>query len=592
MDIQNDSPAPDPWLHKLRGMIREAGEELPDDLARVAPFVFVDLPADDMARKVAEVLRGRNLLFRRGREIGTINSNGLWCAMTPSRFQTFLPVDAELIPYRKTETATGKIIKAEFSKQKLAAVLESDILINRTPEILRINRVRLPVFREAADEREKKERKGFTKIELSKEGFDAESGTWTCQSEDFPEDMPPIEAVAFLMALLKHFPFSDKDRMAALIAGMLTVFCAGMFRGRPPMFLVNANLPGSGKSRLGQLILDIVFGSAGKSGYRYDRVDEVRKELDAKAQNFAGYVFFDDLPKGKVQSEDLNRWLTAKTWECRVMGSKEMFSGPLQAITVMTGNQITLDDGIDRRTIIIDLYPRLRVGKRPLPEDAIPINDDFFEDAAMRSKILASLWSLVRHWDDSDRPGLAEFNEKPLESFEGWSRIVPPMVLHAGWGNPLVKFEAADTGDRETRDFEKMAELLIKEKCIATGNNAAYVTMSDTISVCRRLGIFSEILGGAEAVLKDLENNPRHKWRIPDGASEVTDEEKLRQAAEWSDKSIQSRWGKKLPKSAIIGQYIECGGSWWEMGTRASTGKEKFQIRRIEEAELDGGNPA
>lgn len=597
-EADEDGQAADPpvagWMEKMRAFFAASGEPVPDEIAGRHPYVFVGsrdnpAPPDDFARRVVEILRGRNLLFRRGLELGTVDESGTWHEMTVDRVRTWLPAVAAVIPFKATEKADGKPIKAGIPYDLARAFLASDELWNKCPEIRLVNLVRMPVLRDELDER------GKRKIELLPLGYDAASKIYTVhQTPDFDEHLDPNEGFKFLDGLLKYFAFSDESRLAVQIAAMLTVYVRGLYSGRSPMFLWNSNLAGSGKSRLSQLALDPVFGDAGKSGYSFDSGDEVRKELDAAAQAFAPYIWFDDVPKGTVRNTDLNRWLTAKTWQCRVLGSKAIFKGPVFASTFMTGAQIELDSMISRRTLVVDLFPREKSRNRQLPEDAVPINDAFFENEDTRGKVLAALWSLVRWWDERGRPGMKECpelaGESPLESFESWSEIVPPIVATVSFGNCLRRFEAPDAGDTETREFEKLAELLIRKHC--EGREAATVTMEDVVAAARLAGLFVEHLGALEDVVRDLERMKGWTWDFPDEIDEMTGEEgekaalewKRQRAAGWTDKRLQSSWGKRFRKSAVSGQYFRFGGDVWEFGTRETSRKSAFPITKVKPA--------
>jgi hypothetical protein len=583
------------WVEKMREIFVVAGEALPDEIACLRPFVYVDLAPDDFARKCGELLVGTNLLFKRGQEIGTVEQDGSWLDMTPDRLRTFLPDAAGIFPFKHTDSSDGKPIKVGIPVELARAVLASDTFRVKLPELRAVNQVKMPVVRDTLDERDNERRKGFKKLELLPLGYDAATMTYTVlQGPDFDEEMDPEEAIAWLRSLFKYFAFSDRERLAVQIAGMLSVFGKGIYKGRPPMFLSNSNLAGSGKSRLSQLMIEPVYGEAAASGYSYEKREEVRKELDSAAQVYSPYLWFDDVPKGVIRSTDLNRWLTSKTWQCRIMGGNKIFKGPLLGVTIMTGAQIELDPMLARRTLIVDLFPRQKSRNRALPEDAILINDAFFECEDMRRKILSCLWAVIRFWDDMGRPGLSEIpvleGERPLESFEGWSTIIPPIVAATGWGNCLKSFTAPDAGDTETREFEKLAQILIRAH--AVGRDSAVIKQADTVCAARKNGLFVELLGSLDDVFANLDRQKNWVWKLPDEVTDMDDgprkeklveDEKRHIAASYTDNSIQSGWGKKIRKSAIFGQLFEVDGEVWEFGTRESR-IASFIIKRVTEA--------
>lgn len=256
------------------------------------------------------------------------------------------------------------------------------------------------MLREDLDER------GLRKIELLNEGYDAATKTYTCIGLSYDETLDPDEAVLWLRHLLRDFPWGDEDRSRAVfVQFFMTLFCRGLYIGKAPFGIFMSNLPGSGKSKLAQLCIEPVEGAVGApSGWNVEDKQETRKEMDAAAQDFASYLWFDDVDRIKVRSTDLNRWLTSKTWTCRVLGTGRRFHGALRAMTLMTGNGLSVDDNLERRTLWVDLFARMKSSERPAAKDRIELNEAFFEDPENMRKCLAVQWAMVRGWDLHERP--------------------------------------------------------------------------------------------------------------------------------------------------------------------------------------------
>jgi hypothetical protein len=584
---EESSEKPDELAGNLREFYEAAGVPVPDSQARKAPLLFVNLPPDEMAKKVSDYLQGRHLLFRRDDEVGTIDEEtGRWKPMTSDRFRTWLPSTAGIVPFSKFDKDNGKPIKGAIKVEDARAILASDDLRVRLPILERINLIRLPVLRKALDDR------GLSRLELLPLGYDPETRVFTIHAGYlYDEEQDPNEGFRHLEHLLRFFSWGDGERSRAVqVCAMLSVFCREMYAGRSPMFLWNSNLPGSGKSRLAQLALELVEGRAGKSGYHYTDPQEVRKELDATAQGFGSYLWFDDVRKGTIRNNDLNRWLTARVWEGRVMGTNQKFKVPLQSVTMMTGNQITLDADIQRRTLIVDIFAKQTARERVLPEDALVLDDPFFDDEENLAKVASGLYSLVRWWDENGRPGTSE---KPLESFESWSRVVPAIVEASPFGNALLPVTAMDTGDAESREWKELVKCLVLNFC--EGQQEAEVTMRDVIRTARLNELFCEVLGRVDDIVRDLDTRRGFEWpEIPDpddpeGYSIVpeTDEQKRPIAAEWTDRSIDAKWGKMFRSAAVAGQWFPVAGKIWEFGTRRSNRGSRFTIREVCEPVAD-----
>ena len=599
--------------------MEQAGIEPPDQLALTASYLNVGgersaTPPQVLAEKTADLLRGKNLLFRRAHELGTIDpSSGQWEVMTPHRFCTWLPGTGMITPISGFWPKTGLPIVAGLGVENARLILASDEMRVLMPVVERINRVRLPVFRALVqsdakpekdwtleeleamtlEERRRIARRGFRKLELLPLGYDGPTKTFTASAFQFDSDLDPNEALKWLLLLVRDFQWGDPVRSRSVfVQAFLTLFCRGLYLGKSPMFLFNSNLVGSGKSRLAELCIKPVVGSenTAPSGWNRDDRQETRKELDAFAQAFSPYIWFDDLDRCRVASTDLNRWLTAKTWSCRVMGGKETFRGPLFAATFMTGLCVTTDDNLERRTLWVDLFARQASNEREIKTDRIELDDDYFENTANMQHCCAVCWALIRWWDENDRPMT---KQRPVESFESWSRIVASIAECAGFKDGLKRYESPDSGNQEGREWKMLTTALIREHCIKPQSSSAVVTMRDVVRCARLEGLLVDKLWTLRQVqdeLAQLHKSKKFDWpdveeKFEEGSTwrSPNDEEKRLIAAEWTNRSMDSGFGKAFKKAAVAGQWFYgADGKVYEFGKRGEGKLEsQFVIRMI-----------
>ena len=604
MPEDNENPTPEnekpkEGLENLRPFMEGAGVEVPADLKKSTPYLYINAPVDEMANSVADFLRGKHLLFRRGREeIVTIDEDtGHQRVMTPNRLRTWLPDTAGLIPVIKFDKESGKPIKGELDTKQTSGILSCDALLFKLPSIEAVNPVPIPVFSDELDERDDPKRRGFKKLQLSPFGYHAPTKSYTIHGGlQYDEDMDPNEAVRFFRNLFRYFPMDDRST-AVHLSAMLSVFCRRIYVGRTPMFLYNSNLGGSGKSKLAECAVMPVHGRPGSTSYDQFQQKDVKSDLDSIANTYKPYVLFDDfeLPGDtQLRSNHLNRWLTADVWESRTYGKNtERRDIPLEAVTLMTGIKFNLEGQLRRRTLFIDLFAKQKASERVLPEDAVLITTSFMRDPERRKQLLSAMWAMVRWWDDHGRNGTGT---RPLESFEDWSAVVPGIVFNCGFANALEKFEAADAGDIEGAELAELVRLLIKENLVDKGLTRATVMMVDIIRTARKNELFEAKLWSLEQVMNELENK-RFKWRTTDREGnplddghggektedELTREDKLEQAAEWQNAAIGSKWGKYFKKLVTAGQYFECDGRWWQFGSRDKTRGSKYEITLLED---------
>lgn len=589
---------------KLRPLHDAAGVTQPDEAAKTAPTIYVGVeknrpPPYKLADELGKLLQGRDLLFMRAGTVVTIDPVTGHCEpMDAETFVTWIVQRAGIVMvkgYNTDDNGKRKIIEGDIGVNMARVILKSPNFRVRLPVVESINRVRLPVWRDELDERNEEQRKGFKKIELLPEGYDAPTKSFTCLGWDYDTDLDPDKAIKWLNRLIRYFPWGDEERSKAVfVQYFITLFCQNLYIGKAPFGIFASNLPGSGKSKLAQLCVEPVIGpAASPSGWNVEDKQETRKELDAAAQNFSSYMWFDDVDRITVKSTDLNRWITSKTWSCRVIGTKNTFQGPLKAMTIMTGMSLKVDDNLDRRALWVDLFARMKASERPIEEDRIHLNEEFFANEDNMRQCLAVCYAMVRWWDECWRPCT---QQRFIEGFESWSSIVPSIVERCGFRKGLAKYEAPDGGDIEGREWKMLATVLIDEFCIAKGADKAEVSMRDVIRVARLNGLFQDVLGSLDQVQRDLEEKvalKKFRWKsviqemTPENEEDPTyfkerdptKEEQRLQAAEWTDKATDSTWAKKFRRSAVAGQYFEGKDKrTYEFGDRCSSRKSKFVL--------------
>lgn len=555
----------------LRPWAEAAGVPLLDEDALKVPEIYVGGPGQRVVAEVADLLgTGKYGLFRRGEQYGTIEADGTWTPMTYERLCTWLSLDCGFRAYKGTQDEKRD---AEFSVKLTRLMLASDEFRRKVKVIAAINPVRLPVFRDELDER------GNRKLDLLAPGYDERSKSFTLPAPAFDPDMDPNEAVKLIRSLIQFFPWGDDRSMAVQVAGMLSGFCRFLYSGRAPMFFLNANLPGSGKTNLAKLMLYPVFRNAHEAGYQKENPKEVKQELDAAAQAGAPYVFFDDLPPGVIRDSNLNRWVSGSEWQCRVLQTPALYAGQNRAMTVMTGNRVILSPDLGRRSLGVDLFANLPSKDRTLPKGAIEITDEFFADSAWMDRILSALWSLVRYWDDCGRPML---HKRVIGGFEAWSRFVPNIVAAASFGDCMASSEHNDYGD-ESVEFETLLKLVIDEFAQRMGETEVMVTMRQIVGCARRNGLFIDQLGTVEDVLDTEGRSNGFRWKEAEFGDQAM------QASEWMDPSIRSKWGRFFRKAIANGRlWFGSDKSVWRLGDRSSNHGSKWHLR----CEVDAaGNP-
>lgn len=605
----------------LRPLHEAAGVPMPDGGNLRAPCIYVGAegsrPAiQDLILQMTDLVRTRGL-YKRHDVIGIIDeANGKFKPMTAHSFCSWIVLNAGISPHKgidiDKETGAERLKKSDLGVEQARLILASEELLAKLPEIEYVNKVQLPVWREELDERDNPARKGFKKMELLEPGYDAQTKTFTVHSAPaVDESIDSLEAAEYLLALFKTFDWSDKEasgvanRMAVHLSCALTTVSRYLYHGKSPFFIYVSNLEGSGKGALVRAALLPVFRRAGPDDIDLGDPKELRNVLNTKAGVGSPFLWVEELPENwNLNDKNLARWATTEMWPFRPMGqNREMMEADITKMqTVVAANRITVDRNIGRRSLMADLFPMQEAAEKKLPEGTQLLSAEFFADPENLNKLLSCYIALLRGWDDAGRP---KSKDRSLESFEGWSEIVPAVIECMNLGSPLVPFVAAGSGDDDSRQMKRLVQMVIDRSCFSevrgqrTPLAAVTVTMKDIVRIARENDLFVERLGALDQIYDDLNAKKGHKWKdvvdtrdaelIDDdeGPSwpsmrDPTDAEKRSQAAEYIDEKVGSAWGKFFRRQAVDERpFLSTCGIAYKFGDRGSSRKSQFVLRRL-----------
>ncbi|MCC7388309.1 MAG: hypothetical protein IT431_06035 [Phycisphaerales bacterium] len=279
-------------------------------------------------------------------------------------------------------------------------------------------------------------------------GFDPVTGVLYMPGCEFPE-IPArpthgdaCESCDRLLDLVCDFPFASTAHAAAHLSAVLTAVARHAFTGPSPLFLVDANVRGAGKTLLGSIVAIIATGRVPPmSSYVHDSM-ECRKQITTLAMEGARVVLLDNLG-GVIGNDALDRALTSDWWQDRVLGTNSSFSGPMLAVWIATGNNVTVKADTTRRTVYIRLDSPL---ENPEDRAGFRHRDLIGHVLANRPRLLADAITIVAAYLQAGRP---DMELRPYGSFNGWSDVVRSAVRWLGLPDPCDTREllevAADT---------------------------------------------------------------------------------------------------------------------------------------------------
>jgi hypothetical protein len=238
-----------------------------------------------------------------------------------------------------------------------------------------------------------------------------------------------VEAVAELLDLVCDFPFASDAHRAAWVAGLLTPLAKLAISSPAPLFMVDANVRGSGKSKLVDVISVIITGREMARMFYTPNNDEMKKQVMATALSGDRMVLFDNIA-GDFGGPVLDGALTSTEIKGRLLGTPDDVRVPLEATWYVTGNNLQLLGDMARRT----LSSRLESPEEK-PEERTGFKyPALLEHAAReRPRYLGAALTILRAFCEAGRPSQ---KLKPWGSFESWSELVRDAVVWAGMTDP------------------------------------------------------------------------------------------------------------------------------------------------------------
>lgn len=417
--------------------------------------------------------------------------------LTPEMFRTY--VEDLCITYRGKQVGDDQYIRLPTTMPKDAATgtLQCRHFVFRQKELSRVNQVQQPVLRNDG------------RIELLQQGYDAESGIYTQQSDIVVHDDWDLpRAVSMLKDMHAEFDFADSGSeaepsrdLSAHIAAMVSFYGASLL---PPLTLrlgalYNANSHRSGKTLLFKIATAPVVGSVViRSKPRND--DEFRKMLDTAALGSSPYVVLDDVG-GNLKNNDLNSFMTSVFWGGRVVYTQSEFRVLNRSMVFITGHNLTVES---------DLAGRLLQCKLHLEEADVRhrrirrvIDDEYLAKPEVRSDICSALWTLIWHWDKAGRPKGSTI----MGGFERWCATFSGIVENAGFGDPCRKPPDDESADAEFEDMLVLVAALAAT--IEPGEAEVVYTFPEVVEKAIEANCFTWIIDGKWRPPADMDEKDR-----------------------------------------------------------------------------------
>ena len=381
------------------------------------PVVEVTPFLGQVSRQAWEVLQTHNEktpeFFRFGNEVIRICSDKYGVVLKPQNVDRLRHALGRLASWVKTGADGNQ--KAVLPPE----VFLRDMLADPDPPLPEIEQVSsVPVLTEG----------GFI---LTNDGYDPASRIFmqsSIQLGPIPEHPTKKEiraAVVFIQEPLTDFPFEGEADRAHAVALFLLGFVRHAIDGPTPNHLIDAPVPGTGKSLLGDVLLTPAYGSNKGIVTAANDDDEWRKRLTAQLVEGRPVINIDNVRR-PLDSGTLAAALTASVWEDRRLGSTEMIRVPVRCVWVTTGNNVTLSTELARRTVRIRMDPQ---AESPEDRTGFKYPDLLQWVRENRSELVKSALILIRAWVSAGKP---HPSASPLGSFEKWTHVIGGILEVAG----------------------------------------------------------------------------------------------------------------------------------------------------------------
>jgi hypothetical protein len=280
-------------------------------------------------------------------------------------------------------------------------------------------------------------------------GYDAGTGYYLGALPgdlDLAQDPTRDDAAAAagrLLELVKDFPFRGDTDRAAWLAYLLTPLARAVIDGPTPLFLVEANVRGSGKTLLAD-VAGLALTGRPLPAHTYPWGDEeLEKVLVGVARMGLPIMCFDNVT-GDLGGACLDKWLTSTSPTGRVLGSNEVPQFDWTTVLVATANNAAIAGDTDRRSIYVTLETE---HERPELRDGFEIPNLPAHLVANRGRILSDALCILQAHHDAGCPGSSG---RSKGTFESWCRRVRDAVMFAG----LEDCERAPDDDARPVDAE------------------------------------------------------------------------------------------------------------------------------------------
>ena len=229
-----------------------------------------------------------------------------------------------------------------------------------------------------------------------------------------------VEATNLIHEIIKDFPFDTEASRANCFAAMFTPILRPMIDGVTPLHLFDKPAPGSGATKLAEVISLIATGHSAAMMAAQKDDEGWRKAIFSLLLRGQSIVTIDNI-ENTLWTPSLASILTANTFQDRILGKSEMMTFPNRCTWIATGNNIRIAGDLPRRCVLIKIDAKVPQPWRRDP--AIFTHPNLLEWVGHeRGNILAAMLTIATAWVRSGKPECP--NLRQLGGFEAYTKVV------------------------------------------------------------------------------------------------------------------------------------------------------------------------
>ena len=285
---------------------------------------------------------------------------------------------------------------------------------------------------------------------IQSSGYDPTTGLLYVPDCEYPAipDAPTQDeahaATAELIDIVCDFPFADDAHRSAWLSLVLTLVGRPAIDAPCPLFAIDGNTRGSGKSKLADLAGMIAIGSTMARKALPGTDEETRKCVTAIAIEALPAVLFDNVSR-ILGCSSLDAALTGTQWQDRILGKSETTGTlPLTTVWIATGNNLSIGADTARRTVYCRLESMLEN-----PEDRTEFKHaNIIEHCKTnRARLAVAAVTILRGYLAAGCPDVGVRN---WGSFEQWSNLICGATKWSGFADPMATRTLIRDADRST----------------------------------------------------------------------------------------------------------------------------------------------